>query len=113
MMSLTVDTKQEVLEAAISGLPRVAKAILATPNEARAKALDAAADSYRQTGRVLGYDEAKLQEWVYAIMFRLRAEVTAQELAQHKNEPQDNAPSMVPESATQNPAISSVAPATE
>jgi hypothetical protein len=71
MMSLTVDTKQEVLEAAISGLSRVAKAILATPNEARAKALDAAADSYRQTGRVLGYDEAKLQEWVYAIMFRL------------------------------------------
>ena len=57
MMSLTVDTKQEVLEAAISGLSRVAKAILATPNEARAKALDAAADSYRQTGRVLGYDD--------------------------------------------------------
>jgi hypothetical protein len=87
MMSLTVDTKQDVLEAAISGLSRVAKAILATPNEARAKALDAAADSYRQTGRVLGYDEAKLQEWVYAIMFRLLAEVTAQELAQHKNKP--------------------------
>jgi hypothetical protein len=102
MMSLTVDTKQEVFEAAISGLSRVAKAILARPDETRAKALDAAADSYRQTGRVLGYDEAEFQEWVYAIMFRLRAEVTAQELAKNKNEPQDDAPSLVPESATQN-----------
>jgi hypothetical protein len=85
MMSLTTDKKQEVLEAAISGLSRVAEAILATPNEARIKALDAAADSYRQTAQVLGYDEAELQEWV-AIMFRLRGEVTRQELAQQRHQ---------------------------
>jgi hypothetical protein len=91
--------KQEILEAVISGLSRVAEAILATPKEARTKALNAAADSYRQTARTLNYDEAEIQEWVNAIMFRLREEVTTtQELA---HEPQDDAPSLVPESAIQ------------
>ncbi len=98
MMSLTTDTKQEVLDAVISGLSRVAEAILATPKEARTKALNAAADSYRQTARALDYDEAEIDKWVSAIMFRLREEVTTQELA---HEPQDDAPSLVPESATQ------------
>lgn len=80
-MNLMIDSKQEVLEAVISGLSRVAEAILATPNEARTKALDAAADSYRQTARALDYDEAESQEWVNAIMFRLRGEVTTLQLA--------------------------------
>ena len=98
MMSLVIDSKQEILEAVISGLSRVAEAILATPKEARTKALNTAADSYRQTARTLNYDEAEIQEWVNAIMFRLREQVTTQELA---HEPQDDAPSLVPESAIQ------------
>ena len=100
MMSTMIDLKQEFLEAVISGLSRVAGAILATPREARTKALDAVADSYRRTGRALDYHEAQIQEWVNSIMLRLREEVTSQELAQ-KNEAQDDAPSLVPESATQ------------
>ena len=103
MMSLTLDTKEQVLDAAITGVSRVAEAILATPTEKRTKALDAAANSYRQTARDLGYDEAEIQEWLHGIMFRLRTEVAARELAQQKNEPHDDAtPSLVPASAPQN-----------
>ena len=41
-------------EVAITGVCRVAKAIVATPTEKRTKALDAAANSYRQTAQDLG-----------------------------------------------------------
>ena len=81
-MSLTLDTKEQVLEAAISGVSRVAEAILATPTEKRTKALDAAANSYRQTAEDLSYGEAEIQEWLHGIMSRLRTEVAARELAQ-------------------------------
>ncbi len=103
MMSLTTDSKQDVLEAAINGISRVADVILTTPTEKRTKALDAAANSYRQTAQDLGYNEAESQEWLYGIMFRLRTEVAARELAQQKNEPRDDdAPSLVPGSGLQN-----------
>ena len=62
MMSLSSNNKEQVLDAAIMGVFRVAEAILATPTEMRTKALDAAANSYRQTARDLGYDEAEIQE---------------------------------------------------
>jgi hypothetical protein len=99
MMSLTLDTKEQVLDAPITGVSRVANATLATPTEKRTKALDAVANSYRQTAQDLGYDEAEIQEWFHGIMFRLWTEVAAQELAQRKNEPHDNDPSLVPPSA--------------
>ena len=70
-MSSTLDTKEQVLEAAINGVSRVANAILATPTEKRTKALDAAANGYRQTAQDLGYDEAEIQEWLHGIMFSL------------------------------------------
>jgi hypothetical protein len=73
-MSSTLDTKEQVLEAAITGVCRVAEAIVATPTEKRTKALDAAADSYRQTAQDLGYDEAEIRGWLHGIMFRLRTE---------------------------------------
>src|SRR6266849_3190300 len=101
MTTLALD-KEQVLEAAIGGLSRVAEAVLAIPNEARTKSLDAAENSYRQTARAWGYDEAEIEEWVSAIMFRLRAEVSAQELAHQQNDPKDDAPSLVPTSAAQN-----------
>ena len=43
---MTLDIKEDALEVAIGGLPRVVEAILAAPAEARTKALDAAAGSY-------------------------------------------------------------------
>jgi hypothetical protein len=101
VMSATLDTKEQVLDAAITGVFRVADAILATPTEKRTKALDAAAHSYRQTVEELGYDEAEIQEWLRGIMFRLRTEVAARELARRKTEPHnDDAPSLVPDSAS-------------
>ena len=86
-MSSTLDTEEQVLEAAITGVCRVAEAIVATPTEKRTKALDAAANSYRQTAQDLGCDEADIQEWLQGIMFRLRTEVSAQELARQNIEP--------------------------
>ena len=81
---MTLDTKEDALEVAIGGLPRVVEAILAAPAEARTKALDAAAGSYRQTAQQLGYSQSEEQEWVHAIMYRLRTEVITQEFAGHK-----------------------------
>ena len=102
-MSSTLDTEEQVLEAAITGVCRVAEAIVATPTEKRTKALDAAANSYRQTAQDLGCDEADIQEWLQGIMFRLRTEASAQDLARQKTEPHDDeAPSLVPGSGPQN-----------
>ena len=101
-MSAALDTRQQVLDAAITGVFRVAEAILATPAETRTKALDAAADGYRQTAQDLGCDEAEIQELLDVILFRLRTEVAARELAQQKNEPHgDDAPLLVPGSPPQ------------
>ena len=61
-MNAALDTRQQVLDAAITGVFRVAQAILATPTEKRTKALDAAANSYRQTARDLDYEEAEIQD---------------------------------------------------
>jgi hypothetical protein len=102
-MSSTLDTKEQVLEAAITGVFRVAEAIVATPTEKRTKALDAAANSYRQTAQDLGYDEGEIQELLHGIIFRLRTEVGARELAQRKDETHDDdAPPLVPGSGLQN-----------
>jgi hypothetical protein len=90
IMSLSLDTKEQVLEAAINGLSRVAEASCATPTEKRTQALDAAANRYRQTAQDLGYDEAEIQEWLHGIMSHLRTEVAARELAQQKNERHDD-----------------------
>ena len=50
----------------------------------------------------LGCDEAEIQELLDVILFRLRTEVAARELAQQKNEPHgDDAPLLVPGSPPQ------------
>jgi hypothetical protein len=82
---MTFSSKEQLLEAAIGGLSRVAQVVVAIPAEGRAKALAAAEVSYRQTARNWGYTEVEIQEWTSTIMSRLRAEVAAQELAEQKN----------------------------
>jgi hypothetical protein len=72
---------EKILEAAIAGIPRVAEAVASIPEEDRPRALDAAESSYRQTLRDLGYEEAPIQGWISAVMFRLRSEVKKQESA--------------------------------
>ena len=66
---------EKVLEAAFAGIPRVAQAIAETPAEQRAKALEAAERSYRQTVQDLGYEEGPVRSWVSAVMLRLQTEV--------------------------------------
>jgi hypothetical protein len=76
MASISED--EEILEAAIAGLPRVAEVVASIPEEDRARALSAVESTYRQTVRGLGYEEWPAESWVSAIMVRLQAEVFEQ-----------------------------------
>jgi len=73
-------SSEEVLEAAVAGIPRVAQAIAEIPSEHRDKALDAAERSYRHTVQELGYEEGAVHSWVSAVMLRLQTEVKTQEV---------------------------------
>lgn len=70
-MALKLD-EDEVLSAAIAGLPKIAELIATVPAEDRARALDAAEKSYLQTAHTLGYQDADARQWVSEFMFRLR-----------------------------------------
>ena len=76
--------EEEILEAAVAGIPRVAQAIAETPAEQRAKALEAAERSYRQTVQDLGYEEGPVESWVSSVMLRLQTEVRNQEATKQK-----------------------------
>ncbi len=74
----SISEEEEILEAAVSGIPRVAEVVASIPEEERRRALHAAARSYRDTARDLGYDEGPIQSWVSAVMLRLQTEVKKQ-----------------------------------
>ena len=80
----SISEEEEILEAVVAGIPRVAEAVASIPEENRAKALDATESSYRQTARDLGYEEGLAEGWISAIMRRLQAEVKEQESAKQK-----------------------------
>ena len=67
--------EEEVLEAAIIGLPRVAQAIAQMPEENRTTALKAAERSYCQTAADLGYGAGQANGWAATVMARLRGEI--------------------------------------
>ena len=64
--------EDEVLSAAIAGVPKIAELIATVPAEDQARALEAAEKSYLQTARALGYGDADARQWASAVMFRLR-----------------------------------------
>lgn len=66
---------EEVLEAAVAGIPQVAQVIAGGPREHREKALAAAERSYLKTARDLGWAEVSTRNWVNTVMDRLRAQV--------------------------------------
>ncbi len=74
----SIADEEEILEAAIAGIPKVAEVIASIPEEDRATALDAAERSYRQIVCDLGYDEGPIESWVSAVMLRLQREVKEQ-----------------------------------
>lgn len=72
---MLLSSEEEILEAAIAGLPRIAEVIASIPTELRPRAFDAATRSYLQTAHDLGYAETAARKWAAAVMFRLRAQV--------------------------------------
>ena len=72
--------EDEVLSTAIAGVPKVAEFIAAVPTEDRSRALDAAEKSYLKTAHTLGYQDAEAQQWVSAVMSRLRLEESGYKL---------------------------------
>ena len=56
----------------LPGLPQVAELIATFPFEDRRRALEAAEQSYLETAKRLGYQEADALQWAAAVMFRLR-----------------------------------------
>jgi hypothetical protein len=74
---MPLDPNEEVLEAAIRGIPKVAAAIVAVPPKARTRAVAAAEQSYRQTALSVGYNPAEVESWVEAVVYFLRAEIDA------------------------------------
>jgi hypothetical protein len=79
-MTLTPD-QDEVLSAAIAGVPRVIELIATVPAEERGRALKAAEKSYLETAHTLGCQDTDAQQWAEAVMSRLRTEEGSGELA--------------------------------
>lgn len=71
-------SSEQVLEAAIAGIPEVARRIAFLPPENRAGAFDAAERIYLQTAKDLGGAEDLALKWTSAVIFRLREEVEEQ-----------------------------------
>jgi hypothetical protein len=68
----------EVLSAAISGLPKIVELIERIPAGEKPRALDAAKNSYVQTAVRLGYEETAARQWAATIMYQLQTEVPHQ-----------------------------------
>jgi hypothetical protein len=66
--------EDEVLSAALDGVPRVAELVATVPAEERTRALEAAEKSYLETALTLGYQDADARQWAAAVMSRLRIE---------------------------------------
>ncbi len=77
----SISKKEEILEAAVAGIPKVAELVASIPEQDRTRALDAAERSYRQTVLNLGYEEGPAEAWVSAIMVRLQAEAASKPAA--------------------------------
>jgi hypothetical protein len=78
-MTLTPD-QDEVLSAAIAGVPRVIELIATVPAEERGRALKAAEKSYLETAHTLGCQDTDAQQWAEAVMSRLRTEEGSRDL---------------------------------
>jgi hypothetical protein len=75
VLQMASKSEKEVLEAALAAIPKIVELIAAVPREQWAGALGAAERQYLITARELGYAEVPAQNWVSAIMFRLREEL--------------------------------------
>jgi hypothetical protein len=67
-MDLDDQKNAGIFSAAVEGIPRVVELITTSPPEKRRAALLAAQQSYLQTARMLGYQEAQAQQWASIII---------------------------------------------
>ena len=79
-----LSSSDKVLEAAVAGIPEIARRIAFLPTENRASAFDAAERIYLQTAKELGGAEDLALNWTSAVMFRLREEVEEELLTNRK-----------------------------
>jgi hypothetical protein len=77
----------QVLSVAIAGVPKVAEFIAGVPMEHRSRALNAVQRSYLQTAHTLGYQNAEAQQWVSAVMARLRLDESEYKLRMFASPP--------------------------
>ena len=66
---------QEVLEAAVAGIPAIAEHIAAMPDGQRAMALDALERHYLQTAQDWGCSQGPARTWASAMMCHIRARI--------------------------------------
>lgn len=85
-MTLTPD-QDEVLSAALAGVPRVVEFIATVPAEERGLALKAAEKSYLETAHALGCHDSDALQWAEAVMTRLRTEEGGAELRSFSSPP--------------------------
>jgi hypothetical protein len=69
--------EEAILQEAVAGISRVAKAIASLPVGDRSRAFEAVERSYRETARNLGFAEGQASGWAASLVVRLRAEVAA------------------------------------
>ena len=73
-----LSNSEQVLEAAVAGIPEIARMIAFLPHESRESAFGAAERIYLQTAKDLGGAEDLALNWTMAAMFHLREEVEEQ-----------------------------------
>jgi hypothetical protein len=72
--------KDEAFSSAVAGLPKVVELIATCPLGSRRRAFEAAQQSYLETARDLGYEEADALQWAEAVMHQLRREANREVL---------------------------------
>ena len=77
-------SSEEVLEAAVAGIPEIARIIASLPVEDQPSAFDVAERSYLRTAKYLGGADDLAQRWASAVMYRLREQVEERVLAKSK-----------------------------
>jgi hypothetical protein len=73
-------SKDELFSSAVAGLPKVVELIAACPLGNRRRAFEAAQQSYLETARGMGYEEADALEWSEAVMYQLRRQASREVL---------------------------------
>jgi hypothetical protein len=73
-------SKDEAFSSAVAGLPKVVELIAACPLGNRRRAFEVAQESYLQTARDLGYEEADALQWAEAVMHKLRSQANREVL---------------------------------